>query len=344
MKVALLFNTPLSLQSAATKPAENVVDESTILQKITTQGDVVRNLKTQKADKSTIDAAVKSLLALKADYKSLTGNEWKPGTVSSKPQQQQQPAKVEDDEQSLLLKIAQQGDKVRDLKTKKAERAAVDPEVKTLLDLKAQYKSLTGKDWKPGAVPQQTSGPVQDESEVLRKIAEQGDKIRELKAQKAPKTAVEPEVKVLLDLKAKYKDLTGKEWKPGTVPQTPPSPVVELPSFNASLNLSASVDENSVLQQICEQGNKVRDLKAQKSDKSVIDAEVKKLLELKGTFKTLTGKDWKPDMKPTSTQSVCASGDSALKTDLAAKVTAQGDLVRNLKAAKAPKVSKFNKT
>jgi hypothetical protein len=36
-------------------------------------------------------------------------------------------------------------------------------------------------------------------------IAAQGEKIRQLKASKAAKEAIEPEVKVLLALKAKYK-------------------------------------------------------------------------------------------------------------------------------------------
>lgn len=41
----------------------------------------MRNLKTQKAEKAAVDAAVKTLLSLKADYKTATGTEWKPGCV-----------------------------------------------------------------------------------------------------------------------------------------------------------------------------------------------------------------------------------------------------------------------
>ena len=43
------------------------------------------------------------------------------------------------------------GNKVRDLKSKKAEKAEIGTAVATLLDLKAKYKAATGKDWKPDA-------------------------------------------------------------------------------------------------------------------------------------------------------------------------------------------------
>jgi bifunctional glutamyl/prolyl-tRNA synthetase len=42
------------------------------------------------------------------------------------------------------------------------------------------------------------------------------------------------------------------------------------------------------------QGNKIRDLKAQKASKEPIDTEVKKLLSLKQEFKAAAGKDWDP--------------------------------------------------
>ena len=47
--------------------------------------------------------------------------------------------------------ITAQGNKVRDLKSKKAEKPEIDTAVATLLDLKAKYKAATGKDWKPGS-------------------------------------------------------------------------------------------------------------------------------------------------------------------------------------------------
>jgi bifunctional glutamyl/prolyl-tRNA synthetase len=46
--------------------------------KVAAQGDLVRKLKAEKANKADIDAAVKALLALKQEYKAATGQDWKP--------------------------------------------------------------------------------------------------------------------------------------------------------------------------------------------------------------------------------------------------------------------------
>ena len=78
-------------------------------------------------------------------------------------------------------------------------QSEVDVEVKVLLALKSEYKSATGKDWKPGAhVPSQPQGGATTQSaapsggngdELNQKITEQGDKIRQLKAQKVSKVS-----------------------------------------------------------------------------------------------------------------------------------------------------------
>lgn len=73
---------------------------------------------------------------------------------------------------------------------------------------------------------------------------------------------------------------------------------------------------------------------------------MKKLLQLKGDYKALTGKDWKPGMKPevsvnnTSNTSAAAAdppADDAVKK-LTAQITDQGNLVRDLKTKKSSKV------
>ncbi|NP_001080533.1 tryptophanyl-tRNA synthetase 1 S homeolog [Xenopus laevis] len=46
---------------------------------VTAQGDKIRVLKSEKSPKEEIDAAVKLLLALKVDYKNVTGQDYKPG-------------------------------------------------------------------------------------------------------------------------------------------------------------------------------------------------------------------------------------------------------------------------
>ncbi|KAJ8925847.1 hypothetical protein NQ315_009699 [Exocentrus adspersus] len=302
---------------------------------ITAQGDTVRKLKSEKAEKSVIDVAVKVLLDLKAKYKQTTGKDWSPNAAT--PPQVNQGNIV--DENTILQKISAQGEKVRDLKAKKANKAAIDPEVQALLSLKAEYKALTGKDWKPGAVPSASANQVVtpvpvDENTLLQKIAAQGDKVRDVKAKKADKATIDAEVKVLLALKADYKTVTGKEWKPGSVAQQPAVPVT---------SKQGDGDRNGLLIKIKEQGDKVRRLKTEKAEKFIIDAEVKQLLKLKTDFKTLTGTDWKPDMAPVeeiskdSTSEGIAAGGDTIKDALTAKITEQGNLVRDLKAKKANK-------
>ena len=81
--------------------------------------------------------------------------------------------------------------------------------MKQLLALKAEYKQLTGQDYKPGAAPvQKTPAPVQKTPAPVQKtpapvlnspspapaatglhekVAEQGEVVRKLKTEKAPK-------------------------------------------------------------------------------------------------------------------------------------------------------------
>ena len=57
---------------------------------------------------------------------------------------------------SIYLSIYQSraaGDKVRELKAAKADKASVDAAVKSLLELKGQFKAETGSDWKPAEQP-----------------------------------------------------------------------------------------------------------------------------------------------------------------------------------------------
>ncbi|XP_070835831.1 tryptophan--tRNA ligase, cytoplasmic isoform X1 [Chaetodon trifascialis] len=54
-----------------------------LYEKLTAQGDHVRALKTAKAEKAEIEAAVQLLLKLKVDYKHVTGQDYKPGCPPS---------------------------------------------------------------------------------------------------------------------------------------------------------------------------------------------------------------------------------------------------------------------
>jgi len=203
---------------------------------IAAQGDKVRALKAEKASKEKVDEAVKALLALKAEYKSATGNDWKPPATpkapkpATAPKADTPPKELSGPAAEIDGKIKSQGDLVRQLKTEKADKAKVDEAVKGLLALKAEFKSVSGQDWKPAAAPatkpapapkadtppKELSGPA---AEIDGKIKSQGDLVRQLKTEKADKAKVDEAVKGLLALKAEFKSVSGQDWKPAAEPK-----------------------------------------------------------------------------------------------------------------------------
>ncbi|KAM6354739.1 bifunctional glutamate/proline--tRNA ligase isoform 3-T3 [Podargus strigoides] len=199
-----------------------------IYNRVSAQGDIVRDLKAKKAAKEDIDKAVKQLLALKAEYKEKTGQDYKPGNppVSVTEQSSKLQTSGTLDNKALYDKVAEQGEVVRKLKAEKAPKDEIDEAVKVLLSLKADYKEKTGQDYKPGhppvaqgAVPQASnavpSGPDTPEAKALfSKVALQGDEVRKLKSEKAEKDKIDAAVKELLHLKAQYKTVAGVEYKP----------------------------------------------------------------------------------------------------------------------------------
>lgn len=345
--------TPATSAPVPAASSSSANDAVSVNASIVKQGDLVRDLKGKKASKPEIDAAVKTLLELKAQYKTLTGQDWKPGTVppTAAPSASAAPSVGGNDSVAQILsQITAQGDKVRELKSAKADKATVDAAVKTLLSLKADYKAATGSDWKPGTTaPAPAAAPVKVKQEknpdpasvltvntLLNKIAQQGDKIRQLKSAKSEKSLVEAEVKLLLALKTDYKSLTGQEWKPGTVAPAPTTvAVVDLTGGDSGS------DVGSVLSKIQAQGDKIRKLKSEKAAKNVIDPEVKTLLALKGEYKTLSGKDWTPDAKSepavVKKEASPVSMASPAKDELTQEINAQGEKVRAAKGNKAAK-------
>nr|XP_049704790.1 bifunctional glutamate/proline--tRNA ligase isoform X10 [Helicoverpa armigera] len=219
-------------QPAASTPATSN-DAASLNDQITKQGDLVRSLKAAKADKAKVDEAVKALLDLKAKYNAATGQDWKPGASAPKPAPEQQQSQTDDNKQIavLLTQIAAQGDKVRRIKAEKAEKSVVDVEVKNLLNLKAQYKAITGTDWTPSAAPVKVepketkpaamNGASAKATELGAQITKQGELVRELKGKKADKATVDAEVKKLLELKAAYQAETGTAFAPPVQPRDP---------------------------------------------------------------------------------------------------------------------------
>ena len=68
--------------------------------------------------------------------------------------------------------------------------------MKVLLVLKAEYKNVTGSDWKPGVTPPATATPAASsgaEANIINeKIIAQGNAVREMKAAKASKVCKAP--------------------------------------------------------------------------------------------------------------------------------------------------------
>ena len=152
--------------------------------------------------------------SLKAAYKAASGSEWSPTAAAP-----QKAAPTVVDVTVLNSQIKSAGDKVRDLKTNKAEKvyglffirqmqmyiqivlffsfqqAVIDAAVKELLALKAEFKSVSGKDWSPNAVPAAAAAPPATEKSssgtdvntLNSQIKAAGDKVRDLKARKAEK-------------------------------------------------------------------------------------------------------------------------------------------------------------
>ena len=117
---------------------------------ITAQGLKVRDLKSNKAEKADVTAAVAILLDLKAKYKAAVGKDWKPDAHQpAKAKEPSPPKETSNAGDQLNEEITAQGLKVRDLKSNKAEKAEITAAVAVLLDLKAKYKAAVGKDWKP---------------------------------------------------------------------------------------------------------------------------------------------------------------------------------------------------
>ncbi|XP_039385568.1 bifunctional glutamate/proline--tRNA ligase isoform X1 [Mauremys reevesii] len=341
----------------ASAPSE---DPLVFYNRVSAQGDVVRDLKGKKAAKEDIDAAVKQLLALKVEYKEKTGQEYKPGNppaaavavpnVSSTPQ-----TSSNLDSKALYHKVAEQGEVVRKLKAEKAPKDQIGAAVKVLLMLKADYKQQTGQEYQPGNPPAVLiPSPVPtcpiDSTFLYSKVAEQGEVVRRLKSEKASKDQIDAAVKVLLTLKAEYKQNTGQEYKPGNPPTAPLftySSAATLPSPVSCNNLtpSSSIDSKNLYDDVAEQGEVVRKLKAENASKDKVDEAVKLLLSLKAEYKEKTGQDYKPghvsatqiSASPQKTSTEISGPDTPEAKALFNKVACQGEEVRKLKAGKAEK-------
>lgn len=268
------------------------------------------------AEAATLDAEIRELCE---KFKKLTNTAWTPA-IKLATEATSTTTKAEDVQ--LDGKIREQGDKVRKLKTEKAAKAVVDPEVKTLLELKEQFKKVTGQGWTPEWKPAAAACTVGEEVAIDKKIREQGDKVRDLKTAKAAKVAIDAEVKILLELKDQFKKVANQAWKPEWKPAAggcAAAPAAAAPVSSAD-NVGTALDAK-----IREQGDKVRKLKADKAEKAAIDAEVKTLKQLKDDYKKAVGKEWKPEETKAAAPAAPKAKPAKVEKAKPAPATAGGD-------------------
>ncbi|XP_043954745.1 bifunctional glutamate/proline--tRNA ligase isoform X2 [Gambusia affinis] len=253
----------------------------------------------------------------------------------------------------LFSRVVAQGEAVRDLKAAKAPKEEVDKAVQQLLSLKAQFKQQTGVDYKPGMAPPTSapatpaaSAPTAPASEATycpyTRVTQQGELVRKLKAEKAPKDKIDAAVKQLLALKEEYKQATGQDYKPGAGPSPSPGQKTAAPTQNSTSSAPAAAA--GLYGKVADQGELVRKLKTEKAPKDQVDAAVKQLLALKAEYKQQTGQEYKPGLQapasPAQTQAGAASTQSSTPPqaqELYTQVAQQGELVRKLKTEKAAK-------
>lgn len=167
------------------------------------------------------------------------------------------------------------------MQLKKVDKNRINTEVTLLADLKEQYKSSTGKEWALREGHNIDNLYDQHISRLYEDCVAQGDSVRQLKTQKADVSAVNAEVKKLLELKAKYKEASGLDYKPPDPKAVSGASVSASTSASASASAPASAPAAGAMskealelhEKIVEQGNKVRTVKAEKSAKEVSKLE-----------------------------------------------------------------------
>uniref|UniRef100_H2Z6K5 Bifunctional glutamate/proline--tRNA ligase n=1 Tax=Ciona savignyi TaxID=51511 RepID=H2Z6K5_CIOSA len=183
-------------QTPSKKKQQKQMDSNEVkilFDKVTAQGSKVRELKTAKAGKEEVDAAVKELLKLKADYKVASGVDYKPASAA--------PA---------------------------GGKAAKKPETKKMEKLKIYgFKLVLAAEWtnvlsihpplcqlKQEAVNGDGPAMSAEQLKFHALVTDQGGKVRQLKTESAAKEVVQAAVQELLKLKAEYKEKFSVDYKP----------------------------------------------------------------------------------------------------------------------------------
>lgn len=160
------------------------------------QADKVRQLKASTKDKTVWQPEVNKLLELKKQLEA--AQKTTPPAAA--------PAAATQSVQDLEKAVQAQGEKVRQLKSSTKDKAVWQPEVNVLLALKKQLDAAKAA---PGAAAPANNAADAGKIKALEdKIAQQGEKVRSLKAS-GDATIWKPELDVLLNLKKELAALTG---------------------------------------------------------------------------------------------------------------------------------------
>ena len=169
---------------------------------------------------------VETLKLLKAEYKNATGSDYdankKPAGGSAPSPAPAAVSSATSGDLAVWEKVTAQGNKIRDLKSKKAGKEEIMKEVEVLKTLKAEYKAATGSEYDANKKPAGTASPAapvaaassaaSGDLSLWEKVTAQGNTIRKMKSDKASKDDVMAAVNILKELKANYKSATGTEY------------------------------------------------------------------------------------------------------------------------------------
>lgn len=164
--------------------------------------------------------------------------------------------------EQLVNAIAEQGEKVRLLKASGADKSTWKPAVDQLLKLKKLLEGFAGDK------ATTTATTVSSEAAVAKAVAEQGEKVRLLKASGVDKSTLKPEIDTLLQLKKQLAELTT-------------TPAASEPQ---------ALTRDEVEKAVAKQADKVRQLKASGVAKAALKADIDLLLKLKKQLEALGSK------------------------------------------------------
>lgn len=332
---------------AAAEPAQASGDALALWKEVTAYGDAVRELKTAKAAKDQVTAAVNNLLDAKKNFKAKTGQDYdakkKPTGGASSPAAAKPPTVGSSGDLALWEEVNNLGTAVRDLKVSKAPKDQVTAAVNKLLEGKKNFKAKTGKDYDANKKPAGGASPAPAQAApasgasgdlaLWEEVTKLGQAVRDLKAAKAPKEQVTAAVTKLIDGKKNYKAKTGNDYDANKKPAGGAAPAA------TQAPTSASSGDLALWESVTQLGDAVRQLKSAKAPKDQVTAAVNKLLVGKKEFKAKTGADYDAKKKPAGGAPAAPASASVSSGALAAweATTAQGNAVRDLKSKKASK-------